>query len=1256
MWNSMWLQTKVLASFLVLFVALFLVTILLFHFSEKNSGLSAEDAARQYGWRYGPTAFLTVVLTLWTQVDYSNKILTPWKDMRQGHTTADRSVLLEYISPLMMTTLWRAMKKRHWAVIASITGIVLIQLATVFSTGLFVLQPTVLKQDNVPVAVKSIFNGTDFHLTNTSSTIGTAPAILYYGRRVQGLTPLPGVDTASGLVVPDFALSSSVTAPNGTNYTATVPGAEVSIDCEYIPGLTNATTTELPWWSILANFFVLNITTPSCNLSNIIVGEGPDHNIYHQENATQAYQGYFGDYLCDPSIDYSFYSLPDPSNATVEHRIVMTLVDLRFAPYSALSAGPAYIYIHNLTVAVCKAGYTMSDYDVTYSDGADGQSKSWTTTKVSNSSSEIPGFSSAQLGAAVQSSLDQAYLGTGGQDWVLSEQVPSFYQILSAMNGNVSIGNFSEPQYLINNGSEAFKGIAAELIYKHMMKPFNSTVNGSYLYHQDRLWVRGLSVGLMAGAFILLAGLSIILLIFRPWNVVPSDPGSVGATALILAESSELRDLLMGLGAARTRQIAQKLSAYSFRSVVGPGPPKTFTVVPTEQENPMARQDTPRDIVSQDEHWWVPSAVKLWFQLTAIMIPLVLIAVLEVIQRLSDQNNGFVDLGSNAFAITHAFATYIPAVVAFTVASMYASMQLAITILAPWLALNKGSAPASRSLFLNLTNRLAPHRIFLALKNGNLGAVLLMFATFLAAWLPILVSGLYITVAGTTSQSVTFSQSDVFDFKLNNLFYEDGLAGTIAGLIAFDNLPYPSWTYGDLAFNTLEATNVPKNIVPGSEVPFTAKLQATRPSLRCSVVPQNSMVVSWDSKASVYQYVPEDKVALNITYSVPWMCERRIGNITNLPWFQGFALPKDGSPIYFGDASVLSWDGGLTGNRAITTDVNRPGATSYAPEYVANWVGGYGCPSFAVTLGRGSAVRKVSKKNITSFDFDIDVSSIMCTQRIQVVDTNVTLTLPSLGVISHDTPPVPDESTARYLVNKLSNYTGNIFEFPLNTLLLTLAFGTGNVTVPTPDGSSINANELDAFVQFLAIMNSSLPIDSLIGEDNTQNLIDSTDRLYKTYMPQAIDRNMRTTSLATEVATPDAVAAKIDPVHFTARPDFPGRFRLKQEAAAKIALQVILGVMVLCAVVSRALLRGMDKLVPHNPCSIAGRAALLADGEVSTRKLVPYGAEWQTEAELMSTHVYEGWLFSLGWWESWGVYKYGVDIGWIEPDKTDKQL
>ncbi|KAI0545388.1 hypothetical protein F4679DRAFT_576222 [Xylaria curta] len=1248
MWNSIWLQTSVLASFIVIFIALFLVTIILYHFSEVNYGLSTESAARQLGWRYGPTAFLTIILSLWVQVDYSNKILTPWREMRQGQTTAVRSMLLEYISPFMMMVIWRSIKQRHWVVTASISGILLIQLATVFSTGLFVLQPTVLNQDGIPVTIMSAFDGSDFHLTNSSSTIGSSPTVLYYGTRVGGLTPEPGVDISHGLVVPDFEPADIATG-SGANYTSRVQGVEASLDCEYLPAITNATKASLPWRSILSSFFVLNITMPSCNISDIIVGQGPDHNFYHQPNATQAYQGYFGDYLCDPSINYELFSLPDPSNTTVEHRIVMTMVDLRFPKNNITKSAPEYFYIHNLTVAICKSGYTMGDYDVTYSNGIDGQSKTWTTNKVSKSTSEIPGFSPVQLGAAVQSTLDQTYLGTGGQDWVLSEQVPSFYQILSAMNGNVSIGYFMDPQRLIESGTAAFNGIATQLIHKHMMKPSNAMSNGTLLYQEDRLWVRGLSVGFMAASFLLLAGISAILLFFRPWNVVPSDPGSIGATALILAESSALRDLLSGMGAARMREIGNKLSPYSFRSVVSPGPQKLFTVVPTEHGQPIVRQEAPDASSLRSEHWWAPSAVKLWYQLIAVLLPLIIIIILEVVQRLSDQNNGFVDVGADGYAVYHGFSTYIPAVVAFIVASMFASMQLAVCILAPWMALHKGSAPASRSLFLNLTNRLAPHRMFLAAKNGNLGEVFIMTAAFLAAFLPILVSGLYITVSATSSQQVTFTQSDVFDFKQNNLFYDDDLAGTVAGLIAFNDLPYPKWTYEDLAFNTLEAANVPESQITGSEVPLVTKLQAARPSLDCTVVPQSSMTPVWNSKAML----PDNsKAALNLTSVVPWMCEQHKGNITNVSWFQGFALPKDGHPIYFGDASVLTWSNMLIGNKAISTDINRPLATSYSPDTVANWVGGFGCPSFAVTLGRGSAVSKVSG-NSTTYDFDIDVTSILCRQRIEVVDTDVTLTLPSLGIIPPDAPPVPDESTARYLINKLSNYTGPIFEFPLNNLLLTLAYGTGNITWSNPDGSAIDDTQVDAFVKFLATTNASSPIESLVGQNNAQNLIDATNRLYKTYMPQAIDRNMRNKDLEAKVATPDSVAGNIEPVQFTRQPDFPGRLRLAQEAAPKLALQVILGLMALCAIISRVLLRGIDKVVPHNPCSIAGRAALFADGEVSTRKLVPYGAEWRTESELSRAGIYEGWLFSLGWWESWGVYKYGVDIGWIDRGKAE---
>ena len=63
----------------------------------------------------------------------------------------------------------------------------------------------------------------------------------------------------------------------------------------------------------------------------------------------------------------------------------------------------------------------------------------------------------------------------------------------------------------------------------------------------------------------------------------------------------------------------------------------------------------------------------------------------------------------------------------------------------------------------------------------------------------------------------------------------------------------------------------------------------------------------------------------------------------------------------------------------------------------------------------------------------------MCKQYLETVEANVTLSLPSLGVISSNAPPIPDESTAQYLNNTLKYYTGPVFEFALNELLLTQA-------------------------------------------------------------------------------------------------------------------------------------------------------------------------------------------------------------------------
>lgn len=285
-------------------------------------------------------------------------------------------------------------------------------------------------------------------------------------------------------------------------------------------------------------------------------------------------------------------------------------------------------------------------------------------------------------------------------------------------------------------------------------------------------------------------------------------------------------------------------------------------------------------------------------------------------------------------------------------------------------------------------------------------------------------------------------------------------------------------------------------------------------------------------------------------------------------------------------------------------------------------------------------------------------------------------------------------------MNEISstNYTGGVYEFPLHNFFLTLAYGTGNITSADTD-SEPNSNSgeregkgemkagkvvieekagtTDHFTHFLASYNSTLPMDKLVGRENARNLVEATKALYKIYMPQAISRNMRSNNmtLSTSTSTTDNPAPEKKKEEDTIMPPQPPTFttqassssssdlyqtlRLKQESVPKLTIQILLSIIILCILTARAfLLRGIEKVIPHSPCSIAGRASLFADGEVGTRRLVPVGAEWANERDRdrdrerrrgrREEGVYEGWLFSLGWWESEGVYKYGVDIGWID--------
>lgn len=89
---------------------------------------------------------------------------------------------------------------------------------------------------------------------------------------------------------------------------------------------------------------------------------------------------------------------------------------------------------------------------------------------------------------------------------------------------------------------------------------------------------------------------------------------------------------------------------------------------------------------------------------------------------------------------------------------------------------------------------------------------------------------------------------------------------------------------------------------------------------------------------------------------------------------------------------------------------------------------------------------------------------------------------------------------------------------------------------------------------------------------------------------------------------------------------------MMQNKGPEIALQVMLGFMAAGAILSKLLLRTKE-LLPHEPYSIAGRAILVANGNIlhhDTTSTDKNGKEQQ---------------YRLGWWiDSSGTERYGICI------------
>lgn len=897
--------------------------------------------------------------------------------------------------------------------------------------------------------------------------------------------------------------------------------------------------------------------------------------------------------------------------------------DVRYQQNASSGSLPSQeVSIANISGLICKPSYAISPASLELDLATTGTLAGATISKVDGSSSTMqPGFTNSNLTSTWYESLS-AIGSLFDNDTDFDE---ALFHFMADANNHSRIEALLDPSVQAAAATSVFTAVMAQFAREYLLAPANITLKGQVAYNENRLYVRGLSVWLIVVGLVLLICAAIVILLYRPHDIVPRNPDSIAAFSTLLASSDSIKNSLQSTGHMSNGTLQQYLSANAFKTAFSPAresfmierqdvsnwplPPSRLSKLLQPSVEPSSRnakhhsgQSNPIPSDDSKSRCWRPFTVGLPFILVTLALPIVTIVLLEIIQQYSNKHGGLIDTG-DPVASAAALSDYLPAAFMTVVSIMFSSFGFTLMIFAPFSALAKGDSSARRSIMSNSLGKTPVLGLLKTVVAHHWAACFSTTAAVVGSFLTIVVSGLYLFNSAPESSDVFVHQVDQFSLDWTNSLNNDSNAGTTIALIEKFNLSYPKFTYDELAFPKIRLSDqneVLQNVLQ-------VQLPATRATLNCTVIPSQGITVSASSSGSDGQ--------ANVTVKAQLPANCRFGGpegsdscVTFKHIFQIFSLNTTLDESYGGimlDLHVApsfedSLDFQSYGERVGSSEADNPP----------------GCPSLGFIFGSFGIGN----------DMNINATALMCSQLAEEVQTETHFLVPTLD-LDPSRPPIPDEKTIKYLANQTSALPYRIqtaFESEVIAYNGTKASHSDNPTL------------LDPFFQALLYGQDPIDPNFLVGSGNIDRLVNATNHLYRRYMAQAFNSNMRHNLSSEKQITVDATLIN------------PNRIRLAQDEASKTVLQVLLAIMFVCGLVAY-LLADTKRVLPHSPTSIAGMASLLAGSELVDRNFVPKGSEWMSDKKLKREGIFQGRVFGLGWWDGGekekGVGRFGIGIG-----------
>lgn len=130
--------------------------------SHKHTAFSNPSSTVRNVLTYIPVLVLIFIGWFWKIYDLEVKKLAPWGDIRKRPTFAKDLLLFDYTGTNYVAAAFTAIRRRHWSVIAVVVGSLLIAVATILATSLWIIEPSSLQPEIVTLTRTSTFEGGSF--------------------------------------------------------------------------------------------------------------------------------------------------------------------------------------------------------------------------------------------------------------------------------------------------------------------------------------------------------------------------------------------------------------------------------------------------------------------------------------------------------------------------------------------------------------------------------------------------------------------------------------------------------------------------------------------------------------------------------------------------------------------------------------------------------------------------------------------------------------------------------------------------------------------------------------------------------------------------------------------------------------------------------------------------------------------------------------------------------------------------------------